>query len=103
MTRLAVAPTASALRLLLVLDQRGMKWVASRLDEDPRDEARAVVEGGLGLGNGGNAQDVHVEAIRLHPQTHVDASASGLARKLDHVGTQDAHVAWVRCAPSSRP
>ena len=23
-----------------------MKWVASRLDEDPRDEARTVVEGG---------------------------------------------------------
>ena len=64
---------------------------------------RAVVESGLGLGNGGNAQDVHVEAIRPHPPTHVVAGARGFAGKLDHVGAHDAHIAWVRCAPSSRP
>ena len=64
---------------------------------------RAVVEGGLGLGNGGNAQDVDVEAIRLHTQAHVDAGARGLTGELDHVGAHDAHIAWVRCAPSSRP
>ena len=63
-----------------------VKRVGSRLGEDPRDEARAVVEGGLGLGNGGNAQDVHVEAIRLHPQTHVVAGARGFAGELDRVG-----------------
>ena len=63
-----------------------VKRVGSRLGENPRDEARAVVEGGLGLGNGGNAQDIHVEAIRLHPQTHVDAGARRLARELDRVG-----------------
>ena len=63
-----------------------VKRVGSRLGENPRDEARAVVEGGLGLGNGGNAQDVHVEAILLHPQTHVDAGARGFAGELDRVG-----------------
>ena len=63
-----------------------VKRVGSRLGENPRDEARAVVEGGLGLGNGGNAQDIHVEAIRLHPQTHVDAGARGFAGELDRVG-----------------
>ena len=51
-----------------------------------------MVEGGLGLGNGGNAQDIHVEAIRLHPQTHVDAGASGLTHKIDHVGAHDVRV-----------
>ena len=56
------------------------------LGEDPRDEASAAVESGLGLGNGGNAQDVHMEAIRLHPQTHVDAGARGFAGELDRVG-----------------
>ena len=30
-----------------------------------------------------------MEAIRLHAQAHVHASASGLARELDHVGTND--------------
>ena len=63
-----------------------VKRVGSRLGENPRDEARAVVEGGPGLGNGGNAQDVHVEAIRLHPQTHVVAGARGFAGELDRVG-----------------
>lgn len=38
----------------------------SALGEDPRDEASAVVEGGSGLGNGGNAQDIHVKTARLH-------------------------------------
>ena len=64
---------------------------------------RAVVEGSVGLGNGGNAQDVHVEAIRLHPQAHVDTRARGLAGKLDRVRAHNARVAWVRCASSSRP
>ena len=66
--------------------KRRVKRVGSRLGEDPRDKARAVIEGGLGLGNGGNAQDVHMEAIRLHPQTHVDAGARGFAGELDRVG-----------------
>lgn len=66
--------------------KRGVKRVGSRLGENPRDEARAVVEGGLGLSNGGNTQDVHVEAIRLHPQTHVVAGARGFAGELDRVG-----------------
>lgn len=66
--------------------KRGVKRVGSRLGENPRDEARAVVEGGLGLGNSGNTQDVHVEAIRLHPQTHVVAGARGFAGELDRVG-----------------
>ena len=83
--------------------KRRVKRVGSRLGEDARDKARAVVEGGLGLGNGGNAQDIHVETARLHAQAHVHASASGLARKLDHVGTQDVRVAWVRCTSASRP
>ena len=62
------------------------------LGEDPRDEASAAVESGLGLGNGGNAQDIHVEAIRLHTQAHVHASASGLARELDRIGADDVRV-----------
>lgn len=80
-----------------------VKRVGSRLGEDPRDKARAVVEGSVGLGNGGNTQDVHVEAIRLDPQTHVGTRARGLAGELDRVGAQDVRVAWVRCASSSRP
>ena len=61
-----------------------MKRGVSRLGEDPRDETPTVVEGGLG--NGGNAQDIHVEAIQLHPQTHVDTGARRLVGKLDRVG-----------------
>lgn len=38
----------------------------SALGEDPRDEASAAVEGGLGLGNGGNTEDIHVKTARLH-------------------------------------
>ena len=33
-----------------------------------------------------------MEAIRLHAQAHVHASASGLARELDHVGANDVRV-----------
>ena len=83
--------------------KRRVKRVGSRLGEDPRDKARAVVEGSVGLGNGGNTQDVHVEAIRLDPQTHVDTLARGLAHELDRVGAQDVRVASVRCSSSSRP
>ena len=66
--------------------KRRVKRAGLRLGKDPRDEARAVVKGGLGLGNGGNAQDVHVEAIRLDPQAHVDAGARGIAGEFDRVG-----------------
>ena len=51
-----------------------------------------MVEGFLGLGNDGNAQDIHVETVRLHAQTHVHSSAGGLARELDRVGADDVRV-----------
>ena len=70
-----------------------MKHAASAAPENARHEASAAVQGGHGLGNEGDGQDVDVEAPRLHAQAHVHAGASCLARKLNRVGPQDVGVA----------
>ena len=58
LTRLAVTSThvliGGFLPSISEAVKRGVKRVGSRLGENPRDEARAVVEGGLGLGNNGD-------------------------------------------------
>ena len=59
---LSVRERASARRFSSISEavKRRVKRVVSRLGEDPRDKARAVVEGGLGLG---------------YPRTHIITDA----------------------------
>lgn len=75
MTRLAVAPTASALRLLLVLDQRSMKWGVKRVGSH-LGEIWVLIEAVRGTVK----TDKHVGA-RSQPYTGILPEAHPVPRK----------------------